>query len=44
MDEVVEVVDAAEKTNWTLVSTQTQEAEMRKELAEQRTQCIPRND
>ena len=33
-DEVVEVVDAAEKTNWTLVNTETQEAEMRKELAE----------
>ncbi|MBO1914485.1 hypothetical protein J4G37_57905, partial [Microvirga sp. 3-52] len=33
-DEVVEVVDAADKTNWTLVQTEIPEAEMRKELME----------
>jgi len=33
-DDVVEVVDAAEKTNWTVVNTEMQEAEMLKELAD----------
>ena len=33
-DDVVEVVDAAEKTNWTLVNTEMQEAEMLKEMAD----------